>query len=241
MAITDAPKIRGFSEPSEGDFEQLASKLARERKWYEDAEVFETYDDIEQAITGEQLVTLHHNHNIRLVQRFADHPEKFVPAAKMATRAIVHSFGMQWRAMAEQRGLKIVPVRLALTSLVRPVEQNDEIVSRGALAVSDSRHTNGAAADFDGAGYYEYKDGIWLSVGHPGREEQQQKTLEELRSIRPEVADRLHYSYDYKPEVMQAAWDVAQLMHERMEINLVGEFEGTPNATMHMAADPDFQ
>lgn len=241
MAITDAPTIRGFSEPGEEDFELLNTKLAREREWYKDAEVFETYQDIQRAIASENLVPLHHNHNIRLVQRFADHPEKYVPAAKMATRAIVHSFGMQWRAMTEQRGLKVVPVRLAVTSLVRPVEQNDEIVSRGALAVPDSRHTNGAAADFDGAGYYEYKDGIWWSVGHPGREEQQQKILEELQKTQPEVVDRLSYSYDYNPEIMQAAWDVAHLMHERMEINLVGEFEGTPNATMHMAADPYFQ
>ncbi|MCA9333059.1 hypothetical protein KDA00_04275 [Candidatus Saccharibacteria bacterium] len=232
------PRIRidGFATPTADDIVSLDRKLQRERGWYTGLPRFSTNQEIEEAILEGTLVEVTTTADLHPIQRFRDRREVFIPAVSRNALKMRSDFSKLWRYVLGQSGIFRSDIRLAETSFVRSEAYQAELLDRGKLASPDSTHCTGNAIDIDNSGYYRMTAEGFISVGDPRRQTQQKETLQKFG----EQMDGHEYSYDYDPRIMDAAYAAADLLHREGVINLVCEFSGTPNATLHMAASPDY-
>lgn len=245
MTNTTAP-IRSLSNPDSFDFERMNVELERERAWYKDAPRFETIRDIGAAYRAGELVRVFSSEDIRLIARFEEKLEGFWPYLTPRANAMKDELGRRWRDLLwEDYGIhreNTMTDMLASTSMVRSMRYQRKIIAVGKLSSPDSNHCRGESVDFDDSGYYtlDRDSGIIYSRSHPGRAVGKKEIREELREKNP-MKDEPVYDGGYDPRINEAARRVAEMMHSEGKINLVKEFQGTPNACLHMTVSPDYE
>ena len=242
MSLATAP-VKTLSTPTEADFEKMNFDLARENAWYEGAPRFETIRDIGRAFRSGELVRVYSTEDIRLIARLEEKVEGFWPYLTPRAAGMLGELGDRWRVMLWQEyGVHSEIDMLAATSMARSQRYQDKIVAAGKLASANSKHCVGVSVDLDNSGYYsrDPSTGLIYSVSHPGRKNGKQKIREELQAMNPMDHEPI-YEGVYDPRITEAAQRVAELMHGEGKINLVKEFEGTPNACMHMTVSPDYE
>lgn len=237
--------IPGFASASPEELSSLDEKLVRERNWYRDKPRFMLDEDVEAAFLLGDLVEIHNTDDVRRISRFEgegrneNKPYLTPRAAKM-----LEDFSGLWRVILWQEyHIQTGETRLAVTSMARSQARQDAIVrTAGKLASPDSTHCTVNAVDIDASGYYSvWNDGLVETHMHPER----------ARNLVGETTDRLRARfgdngsnpthaavYDY--HITEAAIRAATQMHETGSINLVHEFVDTPNATLHLAVNPDY-
>ena len=240
MASEREQTIRSFSRATAEDLAVLEIAVQREKEWYANAPQFWTNEEIETAYLAGQLQRVESSPDVQLLRRFNDDPDKYKAYGTPEIVTLVDVFGGLWRKNLEQNGINDPNLRLALTSLVRSLKYQVELIESGTLATMDSTHTKAAAVDFDVSGYYRINDqGIAVSHGHPERKAQQDNSRVDLARTFG-AACLTHVEYDYDQRIMGCAIDAAMELHESEHVNLVHEFPGTSNAVLHMAVNPNY-
>lgn len=236
--------ISGFAEASPEERSFLDQHLARERSWYKDTPRFMTDDDIEAAFLLGDLNEVTNTDDIQLIGRFhGEARRENKPYLTPRAAQMLETFAGLWRVKLWQDfHIQTVETRLSVTSMVRSqARQNALVADSRKLASPDSTHCTGNAVDIDVSGYYSvWNDGLVEIHSHPDRSQVQ--TLEISKKLATRFGDsglRKHARvYDHR--ITEAAIEVAEKLHADGDINLVHEFAGTPNATLHMAVNPDY-
>ncbi len=241
--VEDEPRqvIRSFARSNEEERTRLNELLAPERAWYAGAERFATDHDVDLAIKAGRLVLVSDDNNLRRIGRFRL-PEHRHPAAAVTppTLAAMQLFGQTWRAqlslfdISQERTL-----RLAVTSMVRSQAYQNKLVQANALAVQDSTHCTGGAFDVDNSGYYRLVGSEVVAYGHPERVQQRAELHRSIDNNLGRLRDTIYHD-DYDERVTQAALAAAKILGEQGLLNVVPEFQGSPNAVLHMAVNPAF-
>lgn len=245
MAMITAP-VKALSAPTVADFERMNLDLAQERAWYQGVPRFETIRDIGKAFRAGNLVRVYSTDDIHLIARLEEKVEGYWPYLTPRADAMKNELARRWRTVLwEDYGIhreNTMTDMLAATSMVRTERYQKKIVAAGKLASPDSNHCIGESIDFDDSGYYtlDRVSGIIYSRSHPGRAKGKQEVREELREKHP-MKDEPIYDDTYDPRVNEAARRVAEMMHDEGKVNLVKEFQGTPNACLHMTVSPDYE
>lgn len=239
---TPSELIPTLADASDNERAGLDASLTRERTWYANAPRFQTDADIKEAVERGELVLVNNTDDFLLTARFKSGAEGFSPYLTPRAKRMTEDFSHYWRVLLWQDYQIQPPVDfLAATSMVRSQVYQDKIVSGGRLASPDSTHCTGNAIDFDSSGYYRLGPNgeIW-SHTHPGRRAGQLAVRAELEKRFGVMPDAPQIAGWYNPQINEAAERVAQAMHDEGLINLVKEFSGTPNATLHLAVSPDY-
>lgn len=243
MTVINTAAIKGLVEATPSEFERLEQGMARERAWYEGTPSFGNIRDIGNAFHLGELVRVHSTEDIRLIARLEQKVEGFWPYLTPRAAGMLGELGNRWRVMLWQDyGVQTENDMLAATSMVRTARYQKKLIEAGKLASPDSNHCRGESVDLDNTGYYsrDPSTGLVYSVSHPGRENGKQKIREELQAMNPMNHEPV-YGGIYDPRITEAAQRVAELMYDEGKINLVKEFEDTPNACMHMTVSPDYE
>lgn len=230
-----------FTKSDLHDLAGVEALLTREREWYGGVESFQANHDIARAVADRRLRLASNTDTFRLIRRFADRPDTWRPFLNAAALRLRDEHGVLFQKILADAGVDSTSIRLAEVSMTRTQTYQDTLVALpGQLAVADSTHTRGGARDVDVAGYYELRDGLVVSVSTPDREPAQQRFLAMLREENGPGFELPVYEYTNETVVFDAAIEAARILQERGDINLVPEYAGTPNACLHIAADPNY-
>lgn len=242
MALSTEPII-SLTDPTELERIHLEEGLARERMWYGDAPRFQTDEDIKAAIHNGALVPVLDTDDFRKTARFSREVEGFISYVTPGALRMIQEFSQRWRVLLwEEYHVQHLLDVLAATSMARAQVYQDKLVQSGMkLAVPDSTHCTGNAVDFDASGYYRLDaEGNFWSHAHPGRRAGSLAVKAQLEARHGEMPDAPRIAPWYDGQITEAAIRVAEAMHNEGSINLVREYVGTPNETLHMAVNPDY-
>ncbi len=231
-----------LAAPSPRELQALRANTARERAWYASHPRYGTNEDILAAARGGTLVFVNPDRNSTPVGRFRN-PEFFhrfppylLPSSELALRAV----GRLWRHELEEQDILLPKVRLAVTSMARSDEVQQELVRRGKLADPESTHRSAAAFDIDASGYYMYDASRQLvPVVHPGRDKAGRQEVTRLLQAEVEWKyDTPTGAFIYDQRVPDALLRVTDRLHEMGAINRIVEYVGEPNQCVHIAPNP---
>ncbi len=229
------------------DSRELVDGLARETEWYRGAVKYRNPFDIAAAFFSDELIEFVSDDNIRRLPRFdLDHPGSWPILAPHAVAA-ARDYGALWRRILQKDyDIHRPELRLAITSMTRPENYQNELVRQGRFASPTSKHMAGVAFDIDDTSYYkQLPDGTWASCADPRAVDERIKAGEAIRK-RIEHGGQIgstfvgNYASEYDPRIMQAALQAAQLMHDQNLLNVLVEFSGEPYSVLHIAPHPDY-
>lgn len=227
---------------------ELAEKLVREVDWHRDTPRFNGVAELAGAVVSGSLVELKDDDNIRLIARFTPDMDQaqpgFWPYLTPGALLVAQEFGRLWRhILATEFGVERPDVRLPITSLVRTVPYQMDLVAGGRFASPDSTHMTGWAFDTDNGSYYkQQEDGLWVSCAHPGGRGQRKDAAEAIRQrygMDPEAKlFRQVFDREYDPRINEAGYMAAKILHDKEVTNLVLEFPGQPYSVLHQGVNP---
>ncbi len=227
--------------------QELVDALARETEWYEGAVKYRTPYDIATAIFNDELVEFVNDDNIRRLPRFDLEYPGCWPVLALHSVVAAHDYGRLWRkVLTEEYGIDRPELRLAMTSMTRSEDYQNELVRQGRFASPKSKHMAGVAFDFDDSGYYvQQPDGSWVSCTDPGARQDRINAGESMRQriSRDGYLEQTFvgkYADEYDQRIMEAALDAARILHDQGLLNVVLEFPGKPYSVLHMAPNPDY-
>lgn len=192
---------------------RVENLYGEERKWWGNAPAYENLEQIEKDIERGILEKVESDKNVKLITRFISGEFKeWPPYLHKETVIMLKNIGEKWRNKMEEIGLPD-DIQLAITSLIRTKEYQEDLIKRGKLALKDSTHTKGQAFDIDGCGYYLNGKPI-----NPRQDEE--------------------YKKEYNPKVHELLKEVLDEMKSQEVLNYILEFEGTTNQCFHIARNP---
>lgn len=244
MKVSDEA-IAGFSNPEEVcvGLQTIDIDLRRERDWYGAMAHYADQKAIQTASETGELVRVNADDNFQIIGRFRhDNPElPYQPYLTHSALHMLHVMGRYWRHAARSRGIAD-GVRLAVTSMVRSQEYQDELVRAGKFAVPDSTHMTGNAFDIDLGGYYNaLEDGreATVSLRSPATQSKIGKAL--VRDLGLEPYNPVRFGPEsFEPEVTEAVMRVAEGLHQLGVINRVIEMPESANRVLHVAVSPSW-
>jgi hypothetical protein len=235
--------VPGLAETVPQELQELPAKTARERGWYAGFPIFETIEDIMAAAQKGELAIVNPNKNFSPIGRLRN-PElfqRFPPYLLPSARHGLEQVGRLWRAQLQAGNIYAPETVLAVTSLVRSNEAQQDLVRFGKLADPESTHRTGGAFDIDASGYYvQDPEAGLISVVHPDRN---RRGMRQVAGILKGEVDR---QYDmpeapsaYDPRLADTLLTVTERLHDSGFINRIVEFGGTANQCIHIAVNPD--
>ena len=131
------------------------------------------------------------------------------------TALLLKEVGRKWRGKMTAENLS-KDILLAVTSLVRSVEYQENLIKRGKLGMPDSPHTKGQSFDIDGCGYYDNG-----------------------KAINPRQSE--NYRDIYNPHVHHLLKETLEEMKKENCLNYILEYENTDNQCFHVTRNLAYQ
>ncbi len=237
--------LEGFSDPDDvaANFGNIDQDLAIERGWYADTTAFESLSDVAIACQFGRLQYVRADTNIRPITRLLN-PHlhgRFLPLLTPNAATVLHVFGAEWRKHAEDLGVS-ADTRLAVTSLTRTAEYQQQLVAAGKFASSrQSSHTVGNAFDIDLGGYYVGQNEVGITAVSERSLDKQLRIAEAFvggLGVRHQAILRLGAEH-YDPRVEQATYLAQTALEQQGLIKGLIEMQDTPNRCLHVAVAPD--
>lgn len=221
------------------DSEEYKAAMERtkiERDWYADQQPFRNEQAIKTAAQNGELVKIEADHNFLPIMRFRnpDLHDKYPPYLRPEAKALLDEIGRDWREAMNQAG-KPEEIRLALTSMVRSEEYQEELLKAGRFAQPNSPHSMGEAFDLDSAGYYVGEQPMNPRVAVKDQFEAGfQKMSTRLKP--KELADYAQFD----PEVTLMLLTVLSQKMREGKLHFIVEFAGTENEIYHICRNPAY-
>ena len=236
--------IPSLAKPSPQELQALRTNTAPEREWYKDWHVYKTNEAILAAARMGVLSMVETDRNLTLIGRMRNPSlhNRFPPFLLPNSRNALHVIGALWRKQLLEDGMEEPRALLAVTSLVRSDEEQQELVRLGKLADPESTHRNAVAFDIDASGYYisDYELGL-VPVVHPNRNQFGMRRIAAILQKESGVAyDAPESDYEFDPRIPTALLTVAEALHKSGVINRIVEFVGEPNQCVHIAPNPEY-
>lgn len=238
------------------DFSILDDALAREREWYQDSPRYQTTDEILDAVASKDLVVVYDNSDHRKIVRFGE--EKFEghqPYVSFPAWVALHDIDDLWRGVEVEAEVGNWPrQRIAITSLTRSAEYQNQLVEEGSvLASPDSTHCTGNAIDIDLSGYYNREADRhdlpgeqamrFSSVVDPRRLAVRQTISAFLAKEHGEsrfVVTKNESQGSYDRKVTESIIQAATWLHRLNLVNAVIEYPDSDRECLHMAVNPRY-
>lgn len=220
----------------QGEYERAMEITKVERDWYAGKTPYQDDEAVEEGIANGALVKVAGSPNYLPIMRFRnpDLHQKYPPYLSKNAKALLDEVGSAWREKMDARG-KPKEIRLALTSMVRNFEYQEELLKAGRFAQENSPHTFGEAFDLDSAGYYVGENPMnpRLAV-----KEQFEQGFQELsKRLKPkELADLKQYD----PEITLLLLEVLTQKGYEGKLHYIVEFAGTENEIYHVCRNPAY-
>lgn len=216
ILIDSLLKMDNPIKASTEEFERVKRLSELERNWWRNLPAYKTAEDIIRDAESGFLKKIESDENLKLIMRFENSDLKeWPPYLSKETAALLKEVGRRWRKKAARKEIS-EEVRLAVTSLMRTIEYQKELMAKGKLAMPESPHTKGQCFDIDGYGYYNSG-----------------------KAINPrQTAD---YQNIYNSNVHEALKETLEEMKAENCLNYILEYEGTNNQCFHIARSPDYQ
>lgn len=219
------------------DLEKVSIDHKIEREWYKDIPVFRDSSAIKTAFQKGILVRVEETENFQPIMRLRNHEleEQYPPFLTKKAYMLLIEICREWRDQMNKEGIN-PNIRLAITSLTRSYDYQQEIVASGKLALSDGPHLRGEAFDIDGCGYYN-----WDKPVNPRQKQVGQKFQEAFEELgaglkKPEIEDYSHY----QPRVHQILQEVLERKAKEGVLHYLHEFPNTTNTVYHIARNPNY-
>lgn len=236
--------LNGFSDRQiviEG-MQDIDEELALERAWHRDSVRYPTNDMIRICAGTGELARVRGDRNIGLIMRFRN-PElhdTYPPYLQPRAAATLRLLGIVWRQEADMAGIPST-VRLAATSFTRSQEYQNQLVSAGKFAVSNSTHMTGYTFDLDLSGYF-------MDSAETGQE---MSITMRPPAVNNTIANAFRSDYGrndpapirlgpehFDQAVPDTLLTAAGILFRQGLINMVPEMFGTPNSALHISTPP---
>ncbi len=195
------------------EIEDVRRLSEMERAWWRGYPSYKTNEQILEDFKKGALAKIESNKNLNLIMRFLNpNLEKWRPYLNKDTAKLLYEIGARWREKMRAGNLPD-DIRLAITSLIRTVDYQKEIIRAGKLAMPDSPHTKGQSFDIDGCGYY-----IENSIVNPRQCE--------------------NYQEIYKPLVHKILKEVLEEMKNDEYLSYIQEYKNTDSQCFHITRNP---
>ncbi len=222
---------------SKEDLEKISVEHKIERDWYKDIPVFRDSNAIKMAYKKGVLVKVEANNNLLPIMRLRNPKleDPYPPFLTIKAHKLLIAICDEWREKMLAEGFSS-NIRLAVTSLTRSYEYQQQIVASGKMALSDGPHLRGEAFDIDGCGYYDWDKPVNPRQQKVGR--QFQEAFEEIGAglAKPEIED---YNL-YQRRVHEILQEVLNKRAEAGELHYLHEFPNTTNTVFHVARNPNY-
>ncbi|TAK89499.1 hypothetical protein EPO04_00055 [Patescibacteria group bacterium] len=216
--------------------ERISREHKIERDWYEKVPSFPTNSDIIDAANKGVLVKVVETPDYLPIMRLRNPKlhDEYPPYLTKASAALLGQITAEWRKRMLAEGFD-KNVRLAVTSLTRSQEYQDQIVASGKMALSDGPHLRGEAFDIDGCGYYVGDKPVNPRQKKVGGEFH--KAFEQMDAGLPEP-ELIDYS-EYQPRIHEILHEVLNDLMAKNKLHYLHEFPNTNNTVFHVARNPN--
>lgn len=220
-------------------YDHLRSVLSEneiERGWYKNRPGYNSIEQIKADVETGKLVKVEENSNTRPIMRLRnpDLADTFPPYLTQGAAKVLDEAGEEWRRAMDREGFDKT-IRIAITSLIRTLEYQADLVKAGKLADPQSVHTRGGAFDLDASGYYLVDTPI---NPRSGLQSSFKKVFKEMGAALP--AGRFGDERLYKPRVHELLKTVLETMKADGKLHFVHEFPGTGNDVFHVCHNPEY-
>ncbi len=219
ISLPQAESFLKLDNPVKASAEEIkrVEKLSEiEREWWKNYPAYLTTKDILKGVEDGTLEKVEPDENINLIMRFKNPDLKdWQPYLHKDTALLLKEVGRKWRGKMTAENLS-KDILLAVTSLVRSVEYQENLIKRGKLGMPDSPHTKGQSFDIDGCGYYDNG-----------------------KAINPRQSE--NYRDIYNPHVHHLLKETLEEMKKENCLNYILEYENTDNQCFHVTRNLAYQ
>lgn len=224
--------------PVEKDYlQKISAEHAIERQWYKPVPTIHNTSELLGAVKQGTLVEVNETDDFLPIMRLRNPKliDKYPRYLTRHSKALLLEIVTIWRKRMAEEGFD-PKIRLAVTSMARTQEYQNQIVASGKLALSDGPHLRGEAFDIDGCGYYLGEQPVNPRQQQVGAEFE--KAFKEMDAGMP-MPTLVDYS-KYQPRVHMIVREILDEMMLEDKIHYLHEFPGTTNTVYHIARNPDY-
>ncbi len=195
---------------------KIKSSLKLEYKWWGDKQPYKRVEEIIEDCKNGKLLRVASTNSFKLIMRL-ENPDltDWQPYASSSVISLLQRVGEAWRKKMREAGLSD-DIRLPITSLVRTVKYQNNLIEQGKLAAENSSHTKGQSFDIDGCGYYIDDD-----------------------VVNPRFTP--NYKEIYEPMVHALLRETLEEMKSDGSLNYIPEYENTDNRCFHVTCSPNYK
>ncbi|MDP4038505.1 MAG: DUF5715 family protein [bacterium] len=231
-----ATLLKNFIRLSKSEIISVRQHTTIERQWYDQIKPFETIDEIMRSYNEGKLAKITEDQNYLPILRLRNQllVDKFPPFLTINTKKLLDEICKNWRKHCDK--VQIDPkIKLALTSLVRTIAQQDTLIKAGKLAMPNSPHLRGEAFDIDASGYY--LDRVPINP----RNKEQKEFSKAFSKLHAKIGSPKFGDYKkYNSKVHEILITVLAKMRNESKLNFVYEYPGTTNACLHICRNPNY-
>lgn len=240
---------QGLVETDPKEFRAAQKKLSIEMEWHKNSPRYQNEDDILQdyakGVLKKVVTTKYYRPTFRLIN--PDLHPTYPPFLRKRAIKSLKSIGKKWKKEVVKIDPDYKNIYIPVTSLIRSLRYQDELVALGRFASKNSTHCTGFTFDLDASSYYLKEGGEYTSVTDPRRKSASTKKIisnigKNIRSIAKDSEGKFHTnastSHEYDQRVTDILVKVAQKEGIKGNINVLVEFEGTENRAVHVCTRP---
>ena len=137
-------EIIGHGHTSRVELGRVSIEQEQERQWWKDVPSMRTVHDIEDALNSGRAERVE---DVGIGYQVSQGVKEEFKVLERHTYQMLQYIAHEWLSRLQRRGHTAADIYLRITSLARTVEYQDELISQGYPAVTDSTHVKLGAFD----------------------------------------------------------------------------------------------
>lgn len=240
---------QGLAEKDAQEFEAAQKILGIEMEWHKDSYRYKTEDEIlkdyKSGILKKVVTTKYYRPIFRLIN--PDLHSTYPPFLHKKAIKALKSICKEWKRAIKKLDPSYKDVYVPVTSLVRSIQYQNELVALGKFASENSTHCTGFTFDLDASSYYLKEGDEFKSVTDPRRKSSSTKKIvasigNNIRSIAKDSGGKYHTKastlQEYDKRITDELIVAAKKESLKGKTNFLVEFEGTENRVVHVCTKP---
>lgn len=240
---------QGLVEKDPKEFEAAQQILNIEMDWHKNSHRYssesEILKDYKRGVLKKVETTRYYRPIFRLIN--PDLHSTYPPFLHKKALKALKSICKDWKREIKKIDPSYKDIYVPVTSLVRSIRYQNELIALGKFASKNSTHCTGFTFDLDASSYYLKEGGEFKSVTDPRRKAPTtskvvEKISNNIRNIAKDSQGKYHTkistSNEYDKRVTDALVSAAKKKSLSGQINFLVEFEGTENRVVHVCAKP---